>query len=154
MKKWYVPRPGTIAIAVFWSIMALCMVLFNDANAGMPIWQILIVYLFGLFVFAVPIQIVSVLIPYAAKRNEELKQKHYQKIMAYNHTCPRCGGHDVLFQTVSEKKTAGCGTYIFYILLAFTIFGLLIVIPLMLRKDDTVKSRVVCKNCGYSWEAK
>ena len=61
--------------------------------------------------------------------------------------CPRCGGV-MTIQTVAEKKKAGCFTYFWYILLALTILGLFIVIPLMLRSTVTV-SYAVCQNCGY-----
>ncbi len=62
--------------------------------------------------------------------------------------CPRCGGK-MTVQTVAESRKAGCGTIILYILLALTIFGLLIVIPLALRKKTETVTYAVCQNCGY-----
>ena len=62
--------------------------------------------------------------------------------------CPRCGGY-MMFQTVSESRKSGCGTILLYVLLAITIFGLLIVIPLALRKKTETVTYAVCQNCGY-----
>ena len=67
--------------------------------------------------------------------------------------CPKCGQHLVQFQTVTESKKAGCFTVILYIILACTIFGLFIVIPLMLRKKTRTVTYAVCQNCGHKWKA-
>ncbi len=61
--------------------------------------------------------------------------------------CPKCGG-EMQVQSVSEGKKTGCITTMFYILLACTIIGLLIVIPLMLRKKDEVHTYAICQRCG------
>ena len=66
-------------------------------------------------------------------------------------TCPRCGSNDIAITSYQETKGAGCFTVFFYILLALTILGLLIVIPLMLRKKRLV-TLCVCRNCGYRWK--
>ncbi len=63
-------------------------------------------------------------------------------------TCPRCGG-PMAIQTISESRKSGCGTILLYVLLALTIFGLLIVIPLMLRKKTETVTYAVCQQCGY-----
>ena len=62
--------------------------------------------------------------------------------------CPRCGGQMVI-QNVSESRKSGCGTFILYLLLALTVLGLLIVIPLLLRKKTETVTYAVCQNCGY-----
>lgn len=62
--------------------------------------------------------------------------------------CPRCGG-SMAIQTVTEGKPAGCGTILLYILLAITVLGLLIVIPLALRNKTRTVTYSVCQNCGY-----
>lgn len=62
--------------------------------------------------------------------------------------CPRCGSI-MTIQTVSESRNAGCLTIAFYVFLALTIFGLLIIIPLMLRKKTVLTSYSVCQCCGY-----
>lgn len=62
--------------------------------------------------------------------------------------CPRCGGL-MTIQTVSEARNAGCATVLFYILLAVTILGLLVLIPILLRKKTKTVSYHVCQRCGY-----
>ena len=62
--------------------------------------------------------------------------------------CPRCGG-SMTIQTVTEAKKTGCGTILLYILLAVTVLGLLIVIPLALRNKTETVTYSVCQNCGY-----
>lgn len=67
-------------------------------------------------------------------------------------SCKKCGSSDIQYQTVSEPRGAGCLTICLYILLACTILGLLIVIPLMLRKKTTTVTYAVCQNCGHRWK--
>ncbi|KAB1437589.1 LITAF-like zinc ribbon domain-containing protein [Candidatus Galacturonibacter soehngenii] len=66
--------------------------------------------------------------------------------------CPKCGGENISFQTVSESKGTGCFTLLLYLILALTIFGLLIVIPLMLRKKSKTVTYGVCQDCGKRWK--
>ncbi len=65
--------------------------------------------------------------------------------------CPRCSAANIQYQTVTEAKKTGCLTVIVYFLLALTIFGLLIVIPLMLRKKTVTATYAVCQSCGHRW---
>lgn len=67
-------------------------------------------------------------------------------------TCPRCNSTDIAISTYQETKKAGCFTMLFYILLALTILGLLIVIPLMLRGKGNLVTMCVCRTCGYRWK--
>lgn len=67
--------------------------------------------------------------------------------------CPKCGGA-IAYQTVSESNNGGCFTAIWYLILALTIWGLLIVIPLMLRKKTKTVTYAVCQNCGHRWPIK
>lgn len=62
--------------------------------------------------------------------------------------CPKCGG-SMMIQTVSESRKSGCGTILLYIILCLTILGILIVIPLALRKKTETVTYAVCQNCGY-----
>ena len=62
--------------------------------------------------------------------------------------CPKCGGA-MTIQTVSESRKAGCGTILLYIILCLTILGILIVIPLALRKKTETVTYAVCQNCGH-----
>ena len=65
--------------------------------------------------------------------------------------CPKCGKHNIQYQTVTESRKTGCGTIILYIILACTVLGLLIVVPLMLRKKTETVTYAVCQNCGHRW---
>lgn len=65
--------------------------------------------------------------------------------------CKKCGG-PVEIQTVSESRKTGCLTVLLYILLAATILGLLIVIPLALRKKTETHTYATCQKCGYRQE--
>ncbi len=65
--------------------------------------------------------------------------------------CPRCSSHNITYQTVTEARKSGCGTILLYLILALTVFGLLIVIPLMLRKKTDTITYAVCQNCGNRW---
>lgn len=66
-------------------------------------------------------------------------------------SCPRCSSHNITYQTVTEARKSGCGTVLLYVILALTVFGLLIVIPLMLRKKTETVTYAVCQNCGNRW---
>lgn len=66
--------------------------------------------------------------------------------------CPKCGNHNIQYQTVTESKGTGCLTILLYVILALTVFGLLIVIPLMLRKKTETVTYAVCQNCGHKWQ--
>lgn len=62
--------------------------------------------------------------------------------------CPRCGG-TMTMQTVVESRKSGCGTILLYVFLTLTVFGLLIVIPLMLRRKTETVTYAVCQQCGF-----
>lgn len=66
--------------------------------------------------------------------------------------CPKCHSNNITYQTVSESKKTGCLTVLLYILLALTLCGLLIVIPLMLRKKTETVTYAVCQSCGFRWK--
>lgn len=65
--------------------------------------------------------------------------------------CPHCQGTNIQYQTVTESRKAGCLTVLLYILLACTVLGLLIVIPLLLRKKTETVTYAVCQDCGKRW---
>ena len=61
--------------------------------------------------------------------------------------CPKCGGH-MTVQAVSESRKGGCGMVLLYILLALTVIGILVIIPLALRKKTVTRTYAVCQLCG------
>ena len=68
--------------------------------------------------------------------------------------CPRCSSPNITYQTITEARKTGCGTILLYMFMTFTVFGLLIVIPLMLRKKTDTVTYAVCQNCGSRWPIK
>lgn len=66
--------------------------------------------------------------------------------------CSRCGSDDIQYQTVTESRKTGFWTIVFYIALAITLIGLLVVIPLALRRKTETVTYAVCQNCGNRWE--
>lgn len=68
--------------------------------------------------------------------------------------CPKCKSENVQIQTVSEYRKTGCLTILLYIILACTILGLLILIPLLLRRKTETVTYAVCQNCGHRWRIK
>lgn len=66
--------------------------------------------------------------------------------------CPKCKGCRIQYQTVVETQPRSFFTIIIYILLACTILGLLIVIPLLLRKRTETVTYAVCQDCGHKWK--
>ncbi len=91
----------------------------------------------------------------SARRSSDAPQTRSNSAAAFGRygqrTCPRCGGY-MTTHMVTESANAGCGTILLYILLACTVLGLLIVIPLMLRKKTETVTYAVCQNCGYQIE--
>ena len=47
--------------------------------------------------------------------------------------CKKCGSENVSIQTISEGRKSGCGTILLYIILAVSILGWFILIPLLLK---------------------
>lgn len=68
--------------------------------------------------------------------------------------CPKCKSENVQIQTVSESRKTGCLTILLHIILACTILGLLIVIPLLLRRKTETVTYAVCQDCGHRWKIK
>lgn len=85
---------------------------------------------------------IAVQVPAVIQKNNQTYQQRAEV------KCQRCGG-EVSFQTVTESNEGGCFTVIWYVILTLTIFGLLIVIPLMLRKKTKTVTYAVCQKCGH-----
>ncbi len=76
-----------------------------------------------------------------------------QPQFASSRPCPKCKGRNVQFQTVTESKKGGCLKVLLYIILAISILGWLILIPLLIRKKTKTVTYGVCQSCGYRWKA-
>ncbi len=67
--------------------------------------------------------------------------------------CPKCGSRNVTAQVVEKQQKRGCFAAIMWILLAVTIFGLiLLLIPALSRKGSKTLTFAVCQNCGHRWK--
>lgn len=67
--------------------------------------------------------------------------------------CPRCGGDDISISSFSQEVGAGCFTILLYIVLAVTIVGWIILIPILMRKKKSIiQSACVCRRCGHQWK--
>lgn len=67
--------------------------------------------------------------------------------------CPYCGSEHVNIQAIQETKRTGCLTWIFVIILAVTVVGLIFVIPFLFSSHKTV-TVAVCQQCGSRWNVK
>jgi len=67
-------------------------------------------------------------------------------------TCIKCHSSNIQYQTVTEKKSMGCGTLLWYFILFITIFGWFILVPLIFNRKDDVVTYAVCQDCGHRWE--
>lgn len=86
-----------------------------------------------------------------ASGNKPSSNAHSKRIPYYARNCSRCRSQNISHETVVESNKAGCMTYLIYFVLALTIFGLLIVIPLLLRSKTKTVTYAVCQNCGHRW---
>lgn len=65
--------------------------------------------------------------------------------------CPKCKSLNVQYQTVTESRKTGCFKVFLYIILAISVLGWLVLIPLLLRKKTKTVTYGVCQNCGHRW---
>lgn len=65
--------------------------------------------------------------------------------------CTKCGSENVSVQIVAERKKRGCFVIMFYIILAVTLIGWLVLIPLLIGRRTVKKTYAVCQNCGNRW---
>jgi len=79
---------------------------------------------------------------------EVKSQKTYSTSTVSQRKCPKCGCN-MSVQVVAESRKMGCATILLYLILALTVFGILIVIPLMLRAKTKTATYAVCNNCGH-----
>jgi len=59
-----------------------------------------------------------------------------------------------MYQTVAEMKKRSCIGVLLMIILACTIIGLIIVIPMLRGQKSVTKTYAVCQTCGNRWVVK
>lgn len=65
--------------------------------------------------------------------------------------CPKCGSTNVTVQALAEQKKRGCLSVLIYIILALTVVGLIILIPLLRGNKSKTRTYAICQNCGNRW---
>ena len=67
-------------------------------------------------------------------------------------TCKKCGSDNISYQTVTESRKTGCLTILIYLILAISVLGWVVLIPLLLRRKNEALTYAVCQNCGNRWK--
>lgn len=65
--------------------------------------------------------------------------------------CPNCHHSRIAFQTRMEKKETTTGMIVLYVILAITVLGLFILIPILLTHREEPVTYAICQNCGFCW---
>lgn len=73
------------------------------------------------------------------------------QIVPPSRICKRCGSSNIAYQTITEKESAGCGMIFLYIILALTILGILVLIPILLSNNTKTVTYATCQSCGLRW---
>ena len=69
--------------------------------------------------------------------------------------CPKCGSENTNVQAVSEMKSRGCLTVIFYlILLIIPVAGWIVLFMVLKGRKSKTISYGVCQDCGHRWKCK
>ncbi len=64
--------------------------------------------------------------------------------------CGRCGSNNVSIQMIAQRKKRGCLASLLWIGAAVCTCGLILLIPLLIRKGDKIRKYIVCNDCGYT----
>jgi len=67
-------------------------------------------------------------------------------------TCRKCGGSNVSVQAVAEQKKRGCFMALIWIILAIITLGMIIWIPLLMKKGSKTVTYAICQSCGNRWK--
>jgi len=68
-------------------------------------------------------------------------------------SCNKCGSNNVFVQAVAEQKKRGCLATVAWITLTIFTCGLLIIIPLIMKKGSRTVTWATCQSCGNRWKA-
>lgn len=83
------------------------------------------------------------------KQNEEIKAQAL--LDSKKLVCPNCHSNNISVQMVAEQQKRSFLKIFLYFLLACTIIGIIILIPLMRGTKTKTKKYYVCQNCGRNW---
>ncbi len=87
---------------------------------------------------------------------QPIQPQPYQEPVAVQNrsglVCPHCHSQNISVQAVAELKKNGCGMILLYILLACTVIGLFLLIPIMRGQKSKTQSYAVCQSCGHRWK--
>lgn len=67
------------------------------------------------------------------------------------HPCHSCGSINVSYEMVTEPYKTNWLLILFYIFLALTCCGFLVLIPILLRQKSHVATYAICRDCGNKW---
>ena len=68
--------------------------------------------------------------------------------------CPKCGCPNVQINAVTEAKKRGCLMSILWIILAICTCGIILLIPLLMKKGSKTQTYAICQHCGHKWKVK
>jgi len=63
----------------------------------------------------------------------------------------KCGSDNVNVMAVAEQKSRGCLTSLIWIALAILTVGMIIWIPLLIKKGSRTVTYAICQSCGRRW---
>ena len=86
------------------------------------------------------------------KRYNTIRKEVFK--MANQLMCPKCQCQEIEFQTVEEHKKVGLLLVLWYLFLAISLIGWLVLIPIILRKKTETVTYCICKQCGNRWKLK
>lgn len=82
----------------------------------------------------------------------EKKQSQINRDMARKKLiCSNCHSDNIKVELISELKKRSFLSILLYIILACTIIGLILLIPLLRGQKTKTKKYCICQNCGNSW---
>ena len=66
--------------------------------------------------------------------------------------CKKCKSNNITVTAVAEQKKRGCLGACMWLVLSIITLGMLIWVPLIMRKGSKTKSYAICQDCGYRWK--
>ncbi len=86
--------------------------------------------------------------------NNVVYQNNSNNIVSQNRLiCKKCGSNNINVQMLAEQKKRGLLMSVLWIIAAIFTCGLILLIPILIKKGSKTRKYVVCQSCGYSWKA-